>query len=62
MITKQWWNSADREHQSARSKTCTSATLTTTNSTRKGLKSNRGVRGEKPAYNRLTMTRSYSTN
>jgi len=62
MIMKQWWNSADREHRSARRKNYTSAILTTTNPTCKGLKLNQGVRSEKLAYNRLTLTRPYSTN
>jgi hypothetical protein len=43
-----------REHRSTRGKTCSSATLPTTNPTWTELGSNPGLRGERPATNRLS--------
>jgi hypothetical protein len=42
------------ENRSTREKTCPSATLSTTNPTRPDPGSNPGLRGEKPATNRLS--------
>jgi hypothetical protein len=42
------------ENRSTREKTCPSATLSTTNPTWTDLRSNPGLRGEKPATNRLS--------
>jgi hypothetical protein len=42
------------ENRSTRGKTCPSATLSTTNPTRTDPGSNLGLRGERPATNRLS--------
>jgi hypothetical protein len=47
------WNEIDREKPTTRRKTCPSATLSTTNFTWTDPGSNPGLRGERPATNRL---------
>jgi hypothetical protein len=49
-----WWDDADRGIQSCRKGTCCSAILSTTNRTWTELGSNPGLRGERPATNRLS--------
>jgi hypothetical protein len=44
------------ENRSTRGKTCSSATLSTTNPTWTDPGSNPGLRGERPAANRLSLT------
>jgi hypothetical protein len=56
MNTEQRWNDTDREKPNNR-KICPSATLSTTNPTWTSLCANPGLRGEKPATNRI----SYAT-
>jgi hypothetical protein len=56
------WNETDRENRSTREKTCPSATLSTTNSTRTDRGSNRGIRVERPATNRLNHGTAYYYN
>jgi hypothetical protein len=48
------WNEIDRGKPTTRRKTCPSATLSTTNLTWTYLGSNPGLRGERPATNRLS--------
>jgi hypothetical protein len=48
------WDETDRENQSIRGRTCPSATLSTTNPTLTDPGSNPGLRGERPATNRLS--------
>jgi hypothetical protein len=48
-----------RKNQSTRGKTCPSATSSTTNPTRIDASSNPGLRGEKPAANRLSHGAAY---
>jgi hypothetical protein len=50
------WN-WQRENRSTRGKTCPRATLSTTNSTCTDKRSNPGLRGGRPATNRLAMAR-----
>jgi hypothetical protein len=51
-----WWNDTDRGNRSTGRKTCPSATLYTTNHTWTYLAPNPGLRGDKPATDRLTKT------
>ena len=54
MSMEQWWNDTDREKLSnTRGETGTSATLSTTNLTRNGLKLHPGLRGVRTVTNRL---------
>jgi len=48
------WNDIDRENRRTRRKTCPSATLSTTNPTWIDPGANPGLRGERPATNRLS--------
>jgi hypothetical protein len=48
------WNEIDRGKPTTRRKTCPSATLSTTNLTWTDPESNPGLRGERPATNRLS--------
>jgi hypothetical protein len=48
------WNDIDRRNQKTQSKSCPSATLSTTNSTWTDLDANPSLRGEKRAINRLS--------
>jgi hypothetical protein len=48
------WNEIDRRKPTTRRKTCPSATLSTTNPTWTDPGSNSGLRGERPATNRLS--------
>jgi hypothetical protein len=48
------WNETDREKPTTRRKTCTSATLSTTNLTWNDPGSNPGLCGERPVTNRLS--------
>jgi len=54
------WNGTDRRKKSTLRKTCPSATLSTINLTWTDLGSNPGLRGERPATNRLSLTTAYS--
>jgi hypothetical protein len=55
-IMEQQWNEIDRGKPITRRKTCPSATLSTTILTRTDPVSNSGLRGERPATNRLRRT------
>jgi hypothetical protein len=53
------WDESDREEPTTRRKTCPSATLSTKNPTWSDLGSNPGLRGERPATNRLSHGTAY---
>jgi hypothetical protein len=53
-VMEHQWNEFDRGKPTTRRKTCPSATLSTTNLTWTDLGSNPGLRGERPATNRLS--------
>jgi hypothetical protein len=55
------WNEIDRGKPTTHRKTCPSATLSTTNLTWIDLGSNPGLRGERPATNRLSHGTAYFT-
>jgi len=53
MSVERWWNDTDRGKLKYWEKTCTSATLSATNLTWTDLGSDLGLRGERPATDRL---------
>jgi hypothetical protein len=57
---KQLWNDIDRENRRSRRRTCPSAALSATNPTWTDLGANLGLRGEKPATNRLSCGKALS--
>jgi hypothetical protein len=59
LVMEQRWNEVTGKNRSTRGKTCSNANLSTTNPTWTDPGSNPGLRGERPATNRLSCGTAY---